>query len=155
MNDTAGEEIKDILSQAKVLAARYYRLSGKPLGVTGELAELAAADALGLDLCPARETGFDAWDPARPGHRVQIKARAVDPMDRYRGRCPAIKFGNLFDTALLVLLDKNTLDLLEIWEATEDAVAARLTAPGGKARNERGAMGISQFKSIARRVWPI
>jgi hypothetical protein len=33
-------------------ATEYYRLTGKPLGVTGEVAEYVAAEILGLTLIP-------------------------------------------------------------------------------------------------------
>ncbi len=42
------------------LAAEYYRLTSKPLGVTGEVAEYVAAELLGLALAPARTAGYDA-----------------------------------------------------------------------------------------------
>ncbi len=148
-------ELIELLDAVKSLGARYYRITGKPLGVTGEVAELAAAQLLGLRLCAAREPGFDAWDESlTPRSRIQIKGRAVDAADRYRGRCPSIKYGNLFDEVVLVLLDRQTLEPLEIWRASEAAVIERLTKPGGKARNERGSMGLTQFRSIAQRVWP-
>lgn len=39
----ATDEVYLILRDAKVLARRYYHLTGKPLGVTGEVAEYEAA----------------------------------------------------------------------------------------------------------------
>ena len=148
-------EIRSILRQTKLLAARYYKLTGKPLGVTGEIAEYAAAERLKLTLAAARTAAFDAT--ARNAGRLeyfQIKGRAVDPSDRYRGRVPKIGLGGAFDTVLLVLLDKTTFDAIEIWKATRRKVEKRLTDPGSRARNERGQMSISQFKSIAEKVWP-
>jgi len=53
---------------------------------------------------------------------------------------------------LLVLLDEN-LDAKEIYEADRKPVIAALTAPGSKARNERGALAVSKFRSIGRRIW--
>ena len=53
---------------------------------------------------------------------------------------------------LMVLLDEN-LDATEIYEADRKPVIAALTAPGSKARNERGALAVSKFKSIGRLVW--
>jgi hypothetical protein len=148
-------EVRQLKADAKALAARYYELTGKPLGITGELAELEAAELLGLRLADARTPGFDAYrDREGREERIQIKGRAVDPLDRYRGRCPSIKCGDQFDYVLTVLLDRSSLDVLEIWEASEAAVSARLEAPGSKARNERNSMGLSQFKSIATKVWP-
>ena len=57
-----------------------------------------------------------------------------------------------FDAVLLVLLDDN-LEATAIYEAPRDAVVAALTKPGSKSRNERGALGISKFKSIGRVRW--
>ena len=147
--------IQGLKADAKALAVRYYELTGKPLGITGELAELEAAELLGLSLADARTPEFDAYrnrDGLR--ERIQIKGRAVDASDRYRGRCPSIKCGDQFDYVLTVLLDRKTLEVLEIWEASESAVSARLMVPGSKSRNERNSMGLSQFKSIATKVWP-
>ena len=44
MNDAAIEWVRAILATVKPLAAEHYRLTGKPLGVTGEVAEYVAAD---------------------------------------------------------------------------------------------------------------
>jgi len=153
---TSLEELRELKAEAKALAARYYQLTGKPLGITGEIAELEAAELLGLSLADARQAGYDAIRQ-RGGseERIQIKGRAVDPQDRYRGRCPSIKCGDQFDYVVTLLLDRRTLDPLEIWEASEAVVQARLTAPGSKSRNERNSMGLSQFKSIVTKVWPI
>jgi hypothetical protein len=147
--------LRELKADAKALAVRYYQLTGKPLGITGEVAELEAAELLGLELADARTPGFDAYRQ-RGGvkERIQIKGRAVDGLDRYRGRCPSIKCGDQFDYVLTVLLDRRTLEVLEIWEASEAEVDARLKAPGSKARNERASMGLSQFRSIATKVWP-
>ena len=142
--------LRDVLHQAKAVGVRYYALTGKPLGVTGEVAELEAAEKLGLTLLDARSPGHDAL--RTDGSRVQIKGRAVAADRRYRGRCPAIK-GAEFDSVMLVLLDRATLDALEIWEAPQAMVVARLDAPGSKSRNERRSLGISQFKGIAKRIW--
>ncbi|MEA3033001.1 MAG: hypothetical protein QOH86_1017 [Sphingomonadales bacterium] len=152
---TQGLPLRELKADAKALAVRYYELTGKPLGITGELAELEAAELLGLELTDARTPGFDAYR-RRGGvsERIQIKGRAVDASDRYRGRCPSIKCGDQFDYVLTVLMDRRTLEVLEIWEASEADVDARLRAPGSKARNERASMGLSQFKSIATKVWP-
>ena len=147
-------DIIQLKHDAKALACKYYAITGKPLGITGELAELEAAELLNLELTDARTPGFDAYR-TRDGvrERIQIKGRAVDASDRYRGRCPSIKCGDQFDYVLTVLLDRQTLDVLEIWEASESAVDARLSAPGSKSRNERASMGLNQFKSIATKVW--
>ena len=145
--------VREILALVKPLAAGFYRLSRKPLGVTGEIAEYLAADILGLELAVARTAGYDAirHTPAGP-KRIQIKGRAVSGL-RNAGRISRIKLDADCDVVLLVLMDSNTLDAIEMWEASYSAVTERLALPGAKSR-ERGALGISEFKAIAKKVWP-
>jgi hypothetical protein len=52
----------------------------------------------------------------------------------------------------MVLLDQN-FDAFEIHEAQRADIVAALTAPGSKARNERGALAISKFKAIGKLRW--
>ena len=146
---------RDILADVKRLAAEYYAVTGKPIGVCGELAEFEAAEKLGLELADARTAGYDAVRHVDGRiERVQVKGRRVAPgKPRYNGRVPKINLKQPFDTVALVLMDTG-YETVEIWEAPREAVRARLEATGSKSRNELGSMGISQFKSIARRVWP-
>ncbi|MDD4617068.1 MAG: hypothetical protein PHW76_08170, partial [Alphaproteobacteria bacterium] len=65
--------VRKILAAVKPLASEYYRLTRKPLGVTGEIAEYIAAETLGLKLAPARTEGYDTL---RGTERIQIKGRA-------------------------------------------------------------------------------
>lgn len=148
------EDARQLLREAKQLASRYYAATGKPLGVTGEIAEFEAAERLNVDLAPPRTPGYDATQ-IRDGRvcRIQIKGRAVSSADRYRGPCPAIKCGDQFDFVWLVLLDRASLDALEIWEASEVAVADRLAGVSA-AKQKRNVLAITQFKSIATKIWP-
>ncbi|WP_217574793.1 hypothetical protein [Mesorhizobium sp. GbtcB19] len=148
------ERIKAILAAVKPLAADYYQLTGKPLGVTGEVAEYVAAEVLGLELAPPRTTGYDAIRQTPTGpERVQIKARAYDPARKRSQRIGKIKSAGPCDTVLLVLLHNATLDPVETWEASFPLVVGRLMEPGSKSRNERGALAVSDFKRLGRRVW--
>jgi hypothetical protein len=49
------ERVMAILADAKRLAQEYRALTGKPLGITGEVAEFEAARILGVELTPARQ----------------------------------------------------------------------------------------------------
>lgn len=84
--DAVNEEILEVLHDAKVLAKRYYRLTGKPLGTTGEVAEYEAAKHLGLIVHAAREPGYDASE-MRNGCpvRVQIKGRCIANAHKING----------------------------------------------------------------------
>jgi len=94
----------------KPLAAEYYQLTGKPLGVTGEVAEYVAADLLGLTLTPARTTGHDAL---RGSQRIQIKGGAYSKDANPSQRISRIKTDAPCDSVLLVLLDNATLNPIE------------------------------------------
>jgi len=150
VNNETDRRVWQILASVKPLAAEYYRLTGKPLGVTGEVAEFVAAEILGLTLAPARTVGYDAL---RGTERIQIKGRAYGKDAKPGQRMSRIKTDAPCDVILLVLLDNATLEPREMWEAPFSAVARYLGQPGSKAR-ERGAMGVTQFKKMARCVWP-
>lgn len=146
--------VREILAAVKPLAAEYYRLTGKPLGVTGEVAEYVAAELLGLELAPPRTAGYDAIRQTPQGPvRIQIKGRAYGEDAKPGQRLGTIKQGAACDTVLLVLLDNRTLEPREMWEAPYVAVAERLALPGSKAR-ARGALGVSEFRRLAEKIWP-
>lgn len=142
-----------ILAEAKKLAQQYRALTGKPLGITGEVAEFEAARILGVTLTLARQAGYDAIEN-RDCHtlRVQIKGRCLLDTSKRSQRVGSIDIKQEFDAVLLVILDSN-FDAVAIYEATRDAVIDALTKPGSKARNERGSLSISKFKSIGHVRW--
>lgn len=144
--------VKEILAAVKPLATEFYRLTGKPLGVTGEMAEYAASEILGLELAPARTQGYDAL---RGSERIQIKGRAFGEKSKKSQRISRIKLDAPCDTVLLVLMDSATLDAREMWEAPYAAVCECLKRPGSRSRNERGALAVSAFKKIAVKIWPV
>ena len=144
----------EILSEVRVLAREYYEATERPLGVTGELGEYEAARLLTLTLAPAREPGYDAI--GGDGRKYQIKTRALSLRNGKANpgqRVGSIKVSHPWDAVLLVLLNQ-ALEPVEIYEAERDAVVLALAAPGSRARNIRGAMSVSKFKSIGRKVWP-
>lgn len=146
-------EVLEVLREAKVLARRFYRLTGKPLGVTGEVAEYEAATKLGLQLHAARQAGYDATETRDDGVvRIQIKGRCIlNPM-KIAGRMGGIDLRQPFDVVLLVLLDAD-FNAFAMYEASRAQVEAALTLPGSKARNERGALAMRQFISMATPQW--
>jgi len=153
-SDDERAQISELVEQAKQLAVRYRQLTGKPLGITGEIAECEAAAILGMDLHAARTAGYDATE-TRDGIavRVQIKGRVIANPKRITGRVAATDLSQPFDVVQLVLLDSN-FNAFAIYEAKRPAVEALITRPGSKARNERGSVGITQFKAIAQLRWP-
>lgn len=147
------EEISEVLERARSVATDYYRLTGKPLGITGEIGEYLAAKHLGLELADARMPGYDAVDGA--GRKIQIKARSISASKKLTGqRLGSIRLEHTWDAVLLVLMDE-LFDLRAMYEAERPAIETALKKPGSKARNERGALAIAQFISIGKQVWPL
>ena len=145
------DEIAPLLDAARDAATAYYLLTGKPLGITGEIGEYEAARLLGLQLVSARTPGYDAIGP--DDRRIQIKARMFDPSKPLGGqRMGSIKQDSDFDTVMLVMLDMAYQPWV-IWEAQRDGVLSALSLPGSISRNERGALAVAKFKSIATEVW--
>src|SRR5688572_2410032 len=117
---TAGESneatrVREILASAKLLAVEYYRLTDKPLGVPGEVAEDAAAATLGWTLVPPRTPGYDALQGAK---RIQIKGRADDKTTDSGQEIGRMKTDVSCDAVLLVILNVATLPPEEMWEAS-------------------------------------
>ena len=101
------DAVGEVLEKAKQAAIDYYRLTGKPLGITGEVGEYAAAQLLGLTLADARAPGYDATDAT--GRHYQIKTRALSQSARKQSqRLGSIKLDREWDAVLLTLLDERS-----------------------------------------------
>lgn len=150
---TNSARILELLGEAKKLAREYYSLTSKPLGITGEVAEYEAARILGVELTPARQAGYDAVE-RRDGsvRRLQIKGRCLLPNCKPGQRVGSIDITKDWDAVLLVLLNEN-FDATVMYEAERMAVVEALSAPGSKARNERGQLGVTKFKAIGKLRW--
>lgn len=147
------KRIMELLGAAKKIAREYYDLTGKPLGITGEVAEYEAARILKLKLTPARHEGHDAIRQG-DGRTFQIKGRCVLKNSKPSQRMGRIKKTGDFDAVLLVLLDED-FNATAIYEANRKPVIAALEEPGSISRNERGQLGIGKFKSLGKRIWPV
>lgn len=145
--------IADLMEQAKRLAKEYRKRTGRPLGVTGEVAEYEACRLLGLCLAPVRQEGYDALRQTAGGtRRVQVKGRVLLPGAKPGQRLSKISLKHEWDAAVVVVLDDD-LEPTIIYEAERSAIEAALTSPGSRSRNERGQLGLAKFKSISRVVW--
>jgi len=146
-------EIEPLIKEAKILAKKYRDLTGKPLGITGEVAEFAAAKIFNLELSMARQSGYDAIRH-KDGKdiKIQIKGRYIPGNAKPGQRVGSIKLNKDWDIVMLVLMGEN-FEVLSVYEAERSAIEKAILAPGSKARNERGALSISKFKSIGRLVW--
>ncbi len=143
--------VERILEKARDVARDYYAVTGKPLGLTGEMGEYIAAKRLGLTLAPARTAGYDAKD--RQGRRIQIKSRVLPSFKKLGGqRVGSIKLNQPWDDVVLVLMSE-TFEPHGIYKARRSDIQAALSKPGSKARNKRGMLGVNKFIQIGKKIW--
>ena len=141
-----------VLKQAKNVAIQFHKLTGRHLGITGEIAEYEAARILKLTLAKKQQAGFDAFRVSgKKRERIQIKGKQLTSTN------PGQKLGKLdpakaWDSVVLVLLNE-AYEPIEIYESKRRKVIAELQKPGSKARNERGQLSLGTFKKIAKQVW--
>ncbi|HEV3073460.1 MAG TPA: hypothetical protein VHB47_03490 [Thermoanaerobaculia bacterium] len=148
------DQVLEILREAKCLAHEYYRFTGRPLGITAEVAEVEAARLLGIQLSVVRQPGYDAVRPTPQGPvRLQIKSRCYPAGADSGQRLGGIDLRKEWDAVLMVLLGPD-FEVREIWEADRSAIEAALVAKGSKARNDRGALPVSRFKRLGHCLWP-
>jgi hypothetical protein len=96
-----------IIADAKAVAQRYRKLTGRPLGITGEVAEYEAARLLGLRLADVRQHGYDAVSEAGESVRkLQINGRCLLDNGKRSQQVSAIKLEKDWDGVLLVLMDE-------------------------------------------------
>jgi len=142
-----------LISEARRLAAEYRKTTGKPLGISGEIAEFDAADKLDLEICQERSAGYDAIGKGdREGKRVQIKGRAVFDEKKSGQRVGQLKIDQEWDLVVLVIMDEN-YDAIEIFEADKAAIIEAVNENKSSNRNKRGAMSLAKFKIISNLVW--
>ena len=147
------DRVEAIIAEIKPLAAEYYQLTHKPLGVTGEVAEYIAAEKLSLKLSDARNPGHDAIQETADGQRhIQIKGRVFGEKINPGAKLSRINKEKVCHAVLLVILRQENLELREIWEAPFSEVKSRLEK-AGKAR-ERGVLSVAEFRKLATKIWP-
>ena len=143
-----------LLAEAKRLAQEYHALPGRPLGITGEVAEYEAVRLLGLEPAPVRQPGYDAIRCVRGRSvKLQVKGRCIRDNSKKSQRLGSIKLEHDWDAVLMVLMDER-LETVAIYEADRPAVQDALSETDSKAR-KRGSLAVSKFKAIGRKIWPV
>ena len=143
-----------LLANAKDLARQYKSATGRPLGITGEVAEYEAVRLLGLEPAPVRQPGYDAvrHEPDGRAVKLQVKGRCIRDKSKKSQRLGSIKLAHDWDAVLMVLMDER-FETVAIYEADRAAVERALAETESRAR-KREALAVTKFKAIGQRVWP-
>src|SRR5687768_7858550 len=118
----SASRVLTLLAQAKGIAKEYRALTGRPLGITGEVAEYEAVRLLGLELADVRQAGYDAI--RRVGKQktlLQVKGRCFLPGCSPSQRVGTIRLTTEWDAVLLVLMNGD-FEAETIYEASRASV---------------------------------
>lgn len=145
--------VDKLISEARRIAAEYRRATGKPLGISAEIARHDACTY--LDLEPDEDAvGYDAMGLLgdREGLRFQIKGRAIFDEKKGGQRLGQINIDQNWDKILLVLMNEE-FESTEIYEASRETMIDDMSESGDSSRKKRGAMSVARFKRLAQLVW--
>ncbi len=145
--------VDKLISEARRIAAEYRRTTGKPLGISAEIARHDACTLLELE--PHEDaTGYDAIGKKgeREGIRFQIKGRAIFDEKKGGQRLGQIKTEQDWDKILLVLMDEN-FETTEIFEASRESILESIDDAASSNRQKRGIISVARFRRIAHLVW--
>lgn len=142
---------KELITQARSLAAEYRRTMGRPLpGISNEIAEFDAISLLGLEPVTDEALGYDAIEPDT-GLRLQIKSRTLfDEAKASGARIGQLKMNQDWDAVLLVLMDDN-YEPFEIHQAMRADIEDHVDPVSSRAK--RGALSVARFKIIGELRW--
>jgi len=143
-------DVAKLMTEARRLAADYYKATGQTLPLTNEIARFDAMRL--LDLLPVKEeiAGVDAIGQGeRAEQKIQIKGRVQFRDSKAKQRIGQLALDGKWDRVVLVLLDEH-YNATELVEVKRDAIEQALV---GVAQNKRGAMTIHKFKSLGSVVW--
>lgn len=139
-----------LITEARHLAAEYRKATGKPLGISAEIARHDAARLLGLKLVQEQAAlGYDAIGEGRwEGKHIQIKGRAIFDETKGGQRIGQLQAEKQWDSLVLVIMDEN-FEPVEIYEAEREDILESIS----KSKSRRGAISVAKFKIIGQLVW--
>lgn len=145
-------DVNKLMQEARKLAADYRAATGKPLGISNEIAVHDVIRLMHLRPAPSGDGGYDAIGTGlRDGKLIQIKGRTMTPGGSSNQRIGQIKVEQEWDSIMLILMDEQ-YEPLEIYEAERDTILQAVAQTSVKRRN-RGALSVNRFKKIGRSVW--
>ncbi len=145
--------VDKLISEARRIASDYRRATGKPLGISAEIARHDACTYLDLEALQDA-SGYDAigLKGKREGQRFQIKGRAIFDHKKSGQRLGQIKTEQDWDKILLVLMNED-FETTEIYQASRDDILNDIDEAGTTSRSKRGVMSVARFKRLAHLVW--
>lgn len=137
-------QILKVVKKVISVALEYEKLTGRKLGITGEVGEVLVCDNRKLKLLnDPLEAGYDAID--NESKHYQIKAR------RSNNTNPGARIGRFakhkFDYAILAFLEFD-YSIKELWRATYKDLLPVIK------RHERRNPSVNEFLRVAEKIFP-
>ena len=146
------KNVSDIIPEVKRLASLYYKRLGRPLGVTGEIAEYEVIKKFGYNPAEPRATGHDSYRVINKKNQlIEIKGRVLQPDSSPGGRLGRIKKNSDCVAVILVLFNEN-YEATNFYEAPYLEIENFLSSATGKAETERRQLHLSKFISLAKEI---
>ncbi|MDH5325633.1 MAG: hypothetical protein OEZ68_05030 [Gammaproteobacteria bacterium] len=147
-------DVDKLMQQARKLATQYRQATGKPLGISNEIAVHDVVRLMNLQpvVDASESTGFDAiGSGTRLGKKIQIKGRSISGQPKPNQRVGQIKLEQDWDSVMLILMNDN-YEPLQIYEADRAEIEDAVKSSSAKRRN-RGALSVARFMKIGSLVW--
>jgi len=145
-------DVEKLMLEARKLAADYRRATGKPLGISNEIAVHDVIRLMKLVPAEPNASGYDAIGTgSREGRYIQIKGRTIFDESKGGERIGQVKMDQDWDSVMLIIMDDN-YEPQAIYEASREVMKEALTDVSAK-RAKRGAMSVARFKAISELVW--
>jgi hypothetical protein len=148
-------DIKNLMSQTRLLASDYRTQTGHALPVTEELARFDAISLLGL-IKAAKDEGIDAintnsnTDGSQLGERrYLIKGRVIFKGGKARQKLGQLSLDLDWNHLLMVIYDADYLPT-QIYEVDRQIIEKELS---GSTKDKRGSMTVAKYKAIGELVW--
>lgn len=141
-----------ILRKTKELAIDYKKITGRSLGITGEVSEYEAAIKMNCTLCEAGKAGHDLIDCN--GKRVQVKGRVLGENIQRVGAIEPNTTQKPWDYVLLVILDEQ-YNVISIYKAEEDNIENEINRPRPRNGKKRRNLTVPDFVRVSQKVWPV
>jgi len=143
-NSKEFKALEGVIYSAKLAAIEYRKLTGKPLGITAEVAEYEAAKHLKCTLMPPRTPGYDLIDC--DGKKVQVKGRVI--YNKKSQKVPTIGESTEkkpWSYVVLVLLDEN-YNAFEIYKLENEKLEHYLAQPRLNGSSRDRSASVRKFK---------
>jgi len=146
--------VDKLMVEARKLASEFRKTTGKPLGISSEIAKFDAARLMDLELVDqSKPGGYDAVGKGiRDGKLVQIKGRAILEEKKSGQRIGQLKVDQEWDCVMLVMMNEE-YEPIEIYEAERAELLDDLEDTANSKRKKRGAMTVAKFKNLGKLVW--